>query len=171
MVGLHAHEPRRGDTARHGHNDIVLCSKVSHHSNNVFGLQARTSSTCPLIPLPRRFRTRTPRHTPLIPPPSPQPLLRPQLQLTIQLWTRLLPMNEIAESTPHTAFPTVQTTACFSEIGHGREFAVDGTGGVPARVERVAGLLGGIFVFETCIDVADEIYIKEWAVSWILSGK
>jgi hypothetical protein len=108
-----------------------------------------------LIPLPRRFRARTPRHTPLIPTPQPQPLLRTQLQLSVQFGTRILPMNEIAESTSNTALPAVQPTAGLAEIGDGRELAVDGACGVPAGVQRVAGLLCGVFVLEACVDIAD----------------
>ena len=120
--------------------------------------QPTRKSYAPSISLPRRFRTRTPRHTPLIPPPLSQPLLRPQLQLPIQLRTRFLPMYKIAEPPSDTAFAAIQPATRFSEIGHGAELAVDGPGGVPARVERIAGLLRGVFVFEAGVDVADEIY-------------
>ena len=111
-----------------------------------------------LIPLPRRLRARTPRHTSLIPTSQSQPLLRTQLQLPLQLGTRVLPMNKIAEATSDTSFPTVQPTTGFAEIGYGRELAVDGTCCVPARVKRVAGFLRRVFILETCIDVANEIY-------------
>ncbi len=111
----------------------------------------------PSISLPRRLRARTPTHTPLIMPPHPQPLLRPQLQLPLQLGTRLLPMDEIAEPSSDTPFPTVETTTCFSEIGDRGELAVDGARSIPAAVEGVAGLLGRVFVFEARVDVADEV--------------
>lgn len=64
-------------------------------------------------------------------------------------------MNEIAETTPDTAFPAVEPTTCFPEIRDGGEFAVYRAGGVPAAVESVAGGLGGVFVFEAGVDVAD----------------
>jgi hypothetical protein len=64
-------------------------------------------------------------------------------------------MDEIAEAAPHTAFAAVEPTACFSEVCDGGEFAVYGTGGVPAGVEGVAGLLGRVFVFEAGVNVAD----------------
>lgn len=111
----------------------------------------------PSIPLPRRLRTRTPTHTFLIMAPRAQPLLRPQLQLPLQLRTRLLAMYEIAEAAANTAFAAVEPTARFPEIGHGRQLAVDGAGGVPAAVERVAGRLRRVFVFEARVHVADEI--------------
>jgi len=66
-------------------------------------------------------------------------------------------MNEITETASHTSFSTVQPTTSFAEIGDGRELAVDGACCVPARVQRIAGLLRRVFVFEACVDVADEI--------------
>ena len=67
-------------------------------------------------------------------------------------------MDEIAEPAPHAPFAAIETAARLAEIGHGGKLAVDGTGGVPAGIERVAGLLGRILVFEARVDVADEIY-------------
>ena len=64
-------------------------------------------------------------------------------------------MYEIAEAGALTTFAAVEPTARFAEVGHRAEFAVYGAGGVPAGVEGVAGLLGGIFVFEAGVDVAD----------------
>lgn len=86
----------------------------------------------PLISLPRRLGARTSRHTPLVSPPHPQPLLRTQLQLAIQLIAWILAMDEIAETTSHAPFAAVEPTACLAEIGDGRELAVDWPGGVPA---------------------------------------
>lgn len=111
----------------------------------------------PSISLPRRFRTRSPTHTPLIPPSLPQPLLGGELQLTLQLWTGFFSMDKIAEATAHAAFAAVKSAAGFAEVGDGRKFAVDGAGGVPAAIQCVAGGLGRVFVFEACVDVADEI--------------
>lgn len=71
-------------------------------------------------------------------------------------------MDEIAEAAADAAFAAVEAAARFPEIGDGGEFAVDGAGGVPARVEGVAGLLGGIFVFEARVDVADEVCFAVW---------
>jgi len=68
-------------------------------------------------------------------------------------------MNKIAETTSHTALPTIQPAASFAEIGDGRKLAVDGARGVPARVQRIASFLRAVFVFETCVDVANEMII------------
>lgn len=66
-------------------------------------------------------------------------------------------MNEIAEPAPHAALPRVEPAARLAEVRHGAEFAVDRASSVPARVEFVAGRLGGFFVFEAGVDVADEV--------------
>lgn len=71
-------------------------------------------------------------------------------------------MNEIAEPPSHAPLPAVQAATRFPEIGHGTQLAVDGSRGVPARVERVAGFLRRVFVFEACVDVAYEIWGR-WA--------
>jgi len=110
------------------------------------------------ISLPRRLGTRTPRHAPLISPPHPQPLLRTQLQLAIQLIARILAMDKIAESATHASFAAVEPTACFAEIGDGGELAVDWPSGIPAGIQCVAGFLRGIFVFEARVHVSDEIW-------------
>jgi hypothetical protein len=86
------------------------------------------------IPLPRRLRTRTPTRAPLIPAPLSKPLLGAKLQLALQLVTGILAMNEVAESASHTAFPAIEPAACFAEVRHGRQLAVDGARGVPAGV-------------------------------------
>ena len=64
-------------------------------------------------------------------------------------------MDEVAEAAADAAFAAVEPAAGFAEVGHGRQLAVDGSGGVPAAVEGVAGLLGGILVLEARVDVAD----------------
>ena len=111
------------------------------------------------VPLSRRLRAGTSTHTLLVVTPCSQPLLSSQLQLPLQLRARFLAMYEIAESTPDTSFPAIEPTTRFSEVGHGGQFAVDWAGGVPTAVERVAGGLGGVFVFEARVDVADEVCI------------
>lgn len=64
-------------------------------------------------------------------------------------------MYEVAEAAAHAALARVEAAAGLAEIGYGRELAVYGAAGVPARVEVVAGFLGGVFVFEAGVDVAD----------------
>ena len=66
-------------------------------------------------------------------------------------------MDEVAEAAADAALAAVEPAAGFAEVGHGRELAVDGAGGVPAAVEGVAGFLGRVFVFEARVDVADEV--------------
>jgi hypothetical protein len=109
----------------------------------------------PLISLSRRFRTRTPAGAPLIASSQPQPLLRTEFEFPLQLITRVLPMNEIAESATHTSLSAVKATARFAEIRNRGELAVDWACCIPARVEGVAGFLRAVFVFEACVDVAD----------------
>lgn len=107
------------------------------------------------ISLPRRFRTGASAHAALIAAAGAQPLLRAELELPFQLGARFLAMDEITETAADAAFAAVEAAAGFAEIGHGRELAVDGAGGVPPAVEGVAGGLGGVFVFEARVDVAD----------------
>lgn len=69
-------------------------------------------------------------------------------------------MYEIAEPASHTPFATVEPATRFTEVCDGGKLAVDGSSGVPARVQGVAGLLCGIFVFEAGVDVADEVCVQ-----------
>ena len=68
-------------------------------------------------------------------------------------------MNEIAETASNTSFSTVQSAACFAEIGDRRELAVDGARRVPAGVQGVAGFLRGVFVLESRVDISYEIFL------------
>lgn len=111
--------------------------------------------TTHLKALPRRLRTRAPTHAPIILAPGTKPLLRTELQFAVQLRTGFLAMDEVAEAAADAALAAVEAAAGLAEVCHGREFAVDGPRGVPARVQRVAGGLRGVFVFEACVDVAD----------------
>ena len=85
-----------------------------------------------LKPALRRRRRRTPAHTPSIPASLLQPLARAHVQLAIQLGTRFLAMDEVAEAAADTALAAVEATAGLAEIGDGRQFAVVGSAGVPA---------------------------------------
>ena len=69
-------------------------------------------------------------------------------------------MYEVAETAANAALARVQATAGLAEVGDGGEFAVDGAAGVPARVERVACLLGVLLVLEAHVDVADEVWVR-----------
>ena len=74
-------------------------------------------------------------------------------------------MDEITEAAAHATFAAVKSAASFAEVGHGRQFAIDRASGVPAAVERVAGGLRRVFIFEARVDVADEICeIRELAL-------
>lgn len=95
--------------------------------------------------------------TAVVPSSHPQPLLGGQLQLAVEFGTGLLSVDKVAEATSDTSLAAVQSTTGFSKICDGRELAVDGATGVPARVERVAGGLGAVFVLEPRIDVSDEV--------------
>lgn len=72
-------------------------------------------------------------------------------------------MDEVAEATTYTAFARVKTTAGFSKVGDGGEFAVDGATGVPAGVQGVACGLCRFLVLEAGVNVANEICL--WSVS------
>lgn len=109
------------------------------------------------IPLPRRLRARTPRRAALVPAARLQPLLHAELELAVQLRRRLLAVDEVAEAAAHAALARVEAAARLAEIRHGRQLAVDGARGVPARVERVARLLRRVLVLEARVDVADEV--------------
>lgn len=68
-------------------------------------------------------------------------------------------MDEIAEAGAHAPLARVEPAARLAKVRHGAQLAVDGARGVPARVEGVAGLLRGVFVLESRVDVADEIWL------------
>lgn len=111
------------------------------------------------IPPPRRIGRGTSTHTPLILPPHPQPLLRAQLQLPIQLRTGLLAMNEIAEPTPHTSITGIEPTARLPKVCHGAQFAINRPCGIPPRTQFVASLLRRILVLEAGVDIPDQVVV------------
>jgi hypothetical protein len=129
---------------------------------NSFRTRPRDSShhhvrNIPLKPVLRRRRRGTPRHAPRIATTLLEPLARAHVQLAIQLGTRFLAMDKVAEAAAHAALARVEATTRLAEVRHGRQFAVDGAAGVPARVEGVARFLRVFFVLEAHVDVADEI--------------
>jgi len=78
-------------------------------------------------------------------------------------------MDEIAEAASHATLAAIQPAARFAEIRDRRELAVDGPRRVPARVQRVAGFLRAVFVFESCVDVADEMIVIVVAYNHLLN--
>ena len=82
-------------------------------------------------------------------------------------------MDEVAEAPAHAALSRVEAAAGFAEVGDGAQLAVDGTAGVPAGVELVAGFLGGFFVFEAGVDVAYEVCrgVEPWLVCFLFMCK
>ena len=112
-----------------------------------------------LVPRLERLRTSAPAHTPLVLPTTPQPLLRTQLQLPIQLGTRLLPVYEIAKPTAHTALPAIEPTARFPKIRDGTQLAVHRLRGIPPAIQRVARLLRTVFVLEARVHVSDQVVV------------
>lgn len=109
-------------------------------------------------PPPSRLRRGTPARTPRIPSALLQPLPRRHIQLPLQLRTRFLSMNKVAEPATNTTLAAIQPATRFAEIGNGGKLAVYRAAGVPTRVEGVTGGLGVFFVFEAHVDVADEIW-------------
>ena len=110
-----------------------------------------------LKPPSRRLGTWTSSLAPLIPAPHPQPLLRAELQLPVQLVARVLPVYEVAETASHAPLPAVQPAARLAEVCDRRELAVDRPCGVPARVQLVARFLRRVFVLESRVHVSYQI--------------
>ena len=103
--------------------------------------------------------TRTPCHTPLIPAPHLQPLLRRQLQLAFQIGTGFFAMNEITEAEPHTPVARVKPTTRLAKISHGRQFTINRFGSIPPTVERITCLLSRILVLEPCVHISNQMVI------------
>lgn len=101
----------------------------------------------------------------LVAAPRTQPLLGAEGDFAIEFVRGLLAVDEVAEAAAHAALARVKTAAGFAEVGDGAEFAVNRARGVPAAIEFVAGLLGRVFVFESRVDVADEVCILQPLVS------
>lgn len=90
-----------------------------------------------------------------------EPLLSRELELAVELFAGVLAVDEVAEPPADAAFARVEAAAGLAEVGHRAELAVDGARGVPPAVELVAGFLGGFFVLEARVDVADEVYTNK----------
>lgn len=112
-----------------------------------------------LVSPPGRFRTGASGDAPLVSPTRPEPLLGRKLEFPFEFGRRFLAMNEITETPAYAAFTAVQPAAGFPKIGHRTEFAVNRARGIPAAVERVAGGLCRVFVFEPRVHVPDQVVI------------
>lgn len=69
-------------------------------------------------------------------------------------------MDEVAKAAADATLSGIQAAAGFAEVGDRGKLTVDGAGGVPAAIEGVTGGLGGVFVFEAGVDVADEVFLE-----------
>lgn len=110
-----------------------------------------------LKPPSSRLRCRRSAGAPLIPATRLEPLLRAERELPVKLLAGVLAMDEVAEAAADAALARVEAAAGLAEVCDGAELAVYGARGVPAVVERVGGDLGAVFVFESGVDVADEV--------------
>jgi hypothetical protein len=111
-----------------------------------------------LKPLRRRRRGRgAPGHAPGVAAALVQPLAGAHVEVAVEFGRGLLAMDKVAEAAAHAALARVEATTRLAEVGHWRQFAVDGAAGVPARVERVARFLRILLVLEAHVDVADEV--------------
>lgn len=112
---------------------------------------------CRLVPSSCRFRSRRSTDALLVAAAQLEPLLCAESDFAIKLFAGVLAMDKVAEAAADAALARVEATASFTEVGDGAQFAIYGSGGVPSAVEFIASLLSGIFVFETSVDIADEI--------------
>jgi len=125
------------------------------HRMNRDGRPRRAS----LVPGPRRLRACTPAHTALIATALTQPLLRSELQLSVQFWRRLLAVNEVAETAAHTSVAAVQPAACFPKVRDRAQLAVDRSTCVPSTVQALARRLCRILVLEPRVHVANQVVV------------
>ena len=112
-----------------------------------------------LVSGPRRLRACTPAHTALVATALTQPLLRRKLQLSVQLWRRLLAVNEVAETAAHTPIAAVQSAACLPEIRNRTQLAVDRSSRIPSAVQALARRLCRILVLEPRVHIADQVVV------------
>lgn len=110
-----------------------------------------------LKPPSSRLRCRRSAGAPLVPATRLEPLLRAERELAVELLAGVLAVDEIAEAAADAALARVKAAAGLAEVCNGAELAVYGARGVPAAVEGVGGDLGAVFVFESGVDVADEV--------------
>lgn len=68
-------------------------------------------------------------------------------------------MNEVAESSSHASLSRVQSATRLSEVRNGRKLAVDWSGSIPSRIQRIASLLRRVLVFESRIHISDQMIV------------
>lgn len=68
-------------------------------------------------------------------------------------------MDKVTKPAAHTPLAAVKATARLSKVRNRAQFTVDGTSGVPATIQIVAGLLGRLLVLEARVDVADQVVV------------
>lgn len=68
-------------------------------------------------------------------------------------------MDEVAESSAHTPFATIEPAASFAEICHRTELTVDRSARVPPAVQALAGRLCRVLVLEARVHVADQMVV------------
>jgi hypothetical protein len=110
-----------------------------------------------LVSASRGLWRRRPANAALVAPAHLEPLLSAVGELAVELVAGVLAVDEVAEAAADAALARVEAAAGLAEVGDGAELAVDGARGVPAAVELVASLLGGLFVLEAGVDVSDEV--------------
>lgn len=81
-----------------------------------------------------RLWCRRPAGASLVPATRLEPLLRAERELTVELLTGVLAVDEIAEATADAALARVKPAAGLAEVCDGTELAVYGARGVPAAV-------------------------------------
>lgn len=68
-------------------------------------------------------------------------------------------MNEVAESSSDASLSRVQSATRLSEVRNGRKLAVDRSGSIPSRIQRIASLLRRVLVFESRIHISDQMIV------------
>jgi hypothetical protein len=68
-------------------------------------------------------------------------------------------MNEIAETTTHTALSAVESATSFPKVRHRAQLTIDRSRRIPPGVQGIASRLRAILVLESRIHVADEVVI------------
>lgn len=110
-----------------------------------------------LKPPSSRLWCRRSAGAPLIPATRLEPFLCAERELAVELLAGVLAVDEVAEAAADAALAGIQAATGLAEVCDGAELAVYGARGVPAAVERVGSDLGAVFIFESGVDIADEV--------------